>query len=206
MQNNLFNWSEHTWALLDQIGIMLGLLLPIMSLLAAAWAFLKKEQIKHWFSRNQFPHIGQSTDASSRWDGLVFTLSQTETPKWVIKTRSPRYIALLASEQSAENAAQVEQYARQQGVAVITKVLLADPDDLQEIRQEVKHLIMRLQQKGCENIAVDITGGKTTMSLGAFMAAEEAQLPSLYVSSQYDKTLKQVDMRSATLINVSGNS
>ena len=204
MPNTLFNWSESTWAMLDQLSIILSLLLPLFSLVAAGWAFFNKERIKNWLTRNQFPHTGQLAKEGSQWDGLVFTLSNIDTPQWVIKTRKPRYIALISSKQSHKNAEQVEAYAQQLGIEVMNKVILNDPDNLQEIQHETQHLIKGLQKQGCEKIAVDITGGKTTMSLGAFMAAEEARLTSLYVSSQYDKTLKQVDMRSATLIQVSG--
>ena len=54
MPNTLFNWSESTWAMLDQLSIILSLLLPLFSLIAAGWAFFNKERIKklkEWYKK-----------------------------------------------------------------------------------------------------------------------------------------------------------
>ena len=41
-----------------------------------------------------------------------------------------------------------------------------------------------------KEIAVDVTGGKTPMSLGAFMAAEEFAVQTIYITSEFDPSLK----------------
>jgi hypothetical protein len=60
-----------------------------------------------------------------------------------------------------------------------------------------------LQKNGCKNIAVDITGGKVTMSLGAFMAAEEAGVQTIYISTEFDVALKAPRMDTAKIISIS---
>lgn len=52
---------------------------------------------------------------------------------------------------------------------------------------------------GCANIAVNVTGGNVLMSLGAFMAAEEAGKDSLYISADFELRLKKPDMRTARI-------
>ncbi len=206
MQQNLFNWSANTWEVLDQLGILAGLVVSIFSLiltLVALFAYFNKERIKNWLTQNRFPHIGEMTDDETQWDGLIFSISHADTPKWVIESRKPTIIGLLATQQSKASAEEVRQSALAQGVKVLDTIYIDNPDDIKEVQQEALHLISRLQQQSCEHIAVDITGGKTPMSLGAFIAAEEARVTSLYVSSEFDAKLKQVDMRTTKLITVS---
>lgn len=206
MQQNLFNWSANTWDVLDQLGILAGLVVSIFSLiltLVALFAYFNKERIKNWLTQNRFPHIGEMTDDETQWDGIVFSISHAATPKWVIESRKPTVIGLLATQQSKASAEEIRQSALAQGVKVLDMIYIDNPDDIKEVQQETLHLINRLQQQSCEHIAVDITGGKTPMSLGAFIAAEEARVTSLYVSSEFDAKLKQVDMRTTKLITVS---
>lgn len=206
MQQNLFNWSANTWDVLDQLGILAGLVVSIFSLiltLVALFAYFNKERIKNWLTQNRFPHIGEMTDDETQWDGIVFSISHADTPKWVIESRKPTVIGLLATQQSKASAEEIRQSALAQGVKVLDMIYIDNPDDIKEVQQETLHLINRLQQQSCEHIAVDITGGKTPMSLGAFIAAEEARVTSLYVSSEFDAKLKQVDMRTTKLITVS---
>jgi hypothetical protein len=203
MQPNLFNLSDSTWALIDQIGILLGILTSLIPLLGLLWAVFNKERIKRWITRNRFPNVGELTDEELQWDGLIFTVSHAETPLWVIETRLPKTIAMLATEQSQQAAEHIKKIAKQRGIKVLEPVIIKDPDNVKECRWATDRLIVQLKQS-CHAVAVDITGGKTPMSLGAFMAAEEMQIASLYVSSKFDKQLNQVNMRSAKLVTVSG--
>jgi hypothetical protein len=80
---------------------------------------------------------------------------------------------------------------------------VADPNDPAVSRSQVALLLSELHQAGCRKIAVDLTGGKLPMSLGAFMAAEEAGVTSLYVATDFDRYLKVPDMRTAILRQMS---
>ncbi|RMD85019.1 MAG: TIGR02710 family CRISPR-associated protein, partial [Candidatus Dadabacteria bacterium] len=51
--------------------------------------------------------------------------------------------------------------------------------------------------------AVDVTGGKVPMSLGAFMAAEEAGTPSIYVTAEYDARLQRPRAETARVVRLS---
>ena len=60
-------------------------------------------------------------------------------------------------------------------------------DDPEEARSAIHALLEELKRNGISNVAVDLTGGKVPMSLGAFMAAEEARVDSLYVTVSYEQ-------------------
>jgi hypothetical protein len=59
-----------------------------------------------------------------------------------------------------------------------------------------------MRAEGVRNVAVDVTGGKVPMSLGAFMAAEEAALDSLYVTTAWRDG--KPDASTAKLTRISG--
>ncbi|HWO99022.1 MAG TPA: DUF1887 family CARF protein [Methylococcus sp.] len=196
--NELFGWSEATWHLIDQIGILLGLLMGVSWIVGLPLALLKREDIRRWFTRNRFPNVGAELENALRWDALAFTVSHKELPLWVIGTLKPTHIGLIATEASRDTAREIDTYARQRGIDVLT-AHLADPDDPAEARAQTRLILTRLREAGAERIAVDITGGKTPMSLGAFMAAEELGVSSLYVTSDYDAALRRPDMRTAKI-------
>lgn len=93
--------------------------------------------------------------------------------------------------------------ARATSIANAFVVTIDTADDPGETRLAVRQAIERLNAIGCAHIAVDVTGGKVPMSLGAFMAAEEAGKDSLYVSVDYDQQLNKPDMRTARITVVS---
>jgi hypothetical protein len=54
------------------------------------------------------------------------------------------------------------------------------------------HVLTRVKQHSTGVIAVDVTGGKTPMSIGAFMAAEENAADTVYATAEYDASGKPV--------------
>ena len=95
-------------------------------------------------------------------------------------------MALLATSYSHEAAREIAEYACSQGSTVLPVALLPDPDNPAEARNRGKELLDALRVAGCRRRAVDITGGKTPMSVGAFMAAEERGVTSIYVTAPLD--------------------
>lgn len=76
---------------------------------------------------------------------------------------------------------------------------MENPDDPAEARERAQALLHRMRAAGAPRCAVDITGGKTPMSLGAFMAAVEAGVSTLYLASRYDDRLQRPDPHSARI-------
>jgi hypothetical protein len=190
----LFGWSEQAWLMLDQAGILLGNLTLLVSIIGAGWAWLRRESIRRWFTRNRFPEVGGTAEADAEWGALVFTVSMNEqVPRWVLQTLRPRFAAFVASESSRPAADRLAAHARGLGIEVLPARLVADPDDPADTRRETLALLQLVKDKGAGRVAVDLTGGKTPMSLGAFMAAEERQADTLYVTSEYENGKPRMD-------------
>jgi hypothetical protein len=199
MTGNLFGWSDEFWRILDQIGILVGDFTLIVSLFLAGVGFLRRDRIRRWLTRNRFPEVGALDIEGMTWDGIVFTVSHEETPLWVMQQLKPGAVAFIASEQSRASAAKLRETARSLDIGADLPIQTVDPDDPAQSRRAAAALLAKMRQAGAEKLAVDVTGGKTPMSLGAFMAAEECGAGSLYVASQFDSRLKRPDMHTATL-------
>ncbi len=195
----LFGWQAHTWALLDQVSILLGLAMLLISLTGLVWAALSRDRIRRWLQRYRFPVAGSEAGEEETWDALVFTVSRSELPCWVMQQKRPAAVALLATDASADNARSIMDEAKRLGITVIGPKLLSDVDDPAEARDATAWLIRRLREQGSEGIAIDLTGGKTPMSIGAFMAAQEQNCDTLYVTSSYDPKLNRPDSRNASI-------
>jgi hypothetical protein len=203
MSFNPLAWSDDIWLALDRLSILAGNLMFLFAVGGGLWGFFKRDDIRRWFSRNRFPHVGAELAREQHWDALAFTVSHKELPIWVIDTCRPAHLGLIATEQSRTVAEEIAGLARQKGIQVQNPVYLENPDDPAEALVQTRQVLARLRETGAEKIAVDITGGKTPMSLGAFMAAEEMGASTLYVSCGFDAKLNKPDTRSATVIRIS---
>lgn len=199
----LFGWCESTWDLFDKIGILLGLLLALGTIGSLLYGFIKRDEIRRWLNGNRFPRIGGNLEDADKYDGLVITVSKPETPAWVIAQVHPAWIGLIYTKESEKSAQHISEAARRAGVGKILREEIQDPDDPHDTHQAVSSILSRMKEGGIHDLAVDITGGKVPMSLGAFMAAEEHHAASLYVASTFDKELKRPDMNSARLTRIS---
>ncbi|RMF21201.1 MAG: hypothetical protein D6760_09960 [Deltaproteobacteria bacterium] len=194
-------WRDSVWLALDRFGILIGDLF----LLAAIVGVLRRDRVKAWFRRNQFPRIGgvASVDPSNV-AGLLLLVSRLEVPKWLLQELRPQAIALVHTPESRRIADEIATYGAAMGIQCCGDVCVDDPDDPQASHAAVGMLIERLlKQFPREQCAVDTTGGKLPMSLGAFMAAEEAGVPSLYVSADFDARLRRPRPGTARVVRLS---
>lgn len=202
-ERNLFGWSDAVWRLLDQAGILAGDLLMVTSVVAAIAGWLKRDQIRRWFRRNAFPDVGDELlPGDADWDGLVFTVSREDVPRWVMNQSHPRAVAFVCSELSHGVANALAEHAKAIGIRSLL-VRTVEPDDPAEARSAAAASIEALREAGCERLAVDVTGGKLPMSLGAFMAAEERGADTVYVSAEYDSGLKAPKMETTRVLRIS---
>ncbi len=199
MTTNLFGWSDQTWQTFDQFGILVGDIMLIISVGGLVYGFWKRNDIRAWLTRNRFPSIGGSPELT-RWQGLIFTVSRANVPIWVIEQVRPETIGLLITDSSRSEGDIIRTRAAQQGIRVLIRHI-DNPDDPAEVNQKTRELLKLMQESLIQPIAVDITGGKTPMSLGAFMAAEEASADTLYVTAAYKDS--KLDMTTAKIIAIS---
>ncbi len=203
MMNNLFHWSDRTWLVLDQWGILIGLILSAVTVSAFIIGAVKWKSLKGLLSRNSFPDIGQNIDSGQSWDAIIFLVSDQYVPKWIIDQGICRQVGLVASSKSLRVAEEIRKHAEKRGITCLPVSQIENPDSPVDTRRAVAHLLSSLKEKGLVHCAVDLTGGKKTMTLGAFMAAEEFDVESVYVATDYDESLKKPDMATAKMLSVS---
>lgn len=199
----LFGWSEQTWLILDQVGILGAAVTVVLSWTGVALAWFKKDSIRRWLTSNRFPTVGGSPHDVNPWHGLIFTVSREEVPRWVMETIRPSMVGFVASNESRKVSEVLAQVASKLDVRTVETVMLDDPDDPAGARMRTRYLIDFMRARGAISIAVDVTGGKTPTSIGAFMAAEECGVETIYVTSRFDAELKKPDMRTARIVCVS---
>lgn len=190
--------SDASFQALDQVATLLGLVMGSTWLIGLLLACFKPDSLRRWFTRNRFPSIGGRPEID--WQGVVFTVSRAEVPLWVIGQVQPRMLGLLLTSFSEGEAAKIEAEAKQRGITVFTDKV-SNPDDPAEVNQKTKTLLRAMQEEDIQPIAVDITGGKTPMSVGAFMAAEEVGCDTIYVTT--DNKNGKPDMSTASIIAIS---
>lgn len=185
----LFGWSELTWLWLDQAGILSGVVLTVAGIGLAFW---KRKHIWRWVTGRHFRKAGhQIENRAGQWEALVFTISHYDLPSRIIHILQPKMIALVSTREVLDDSRSLIEEARQAGIDALEPVILNDPDNIEESRSQVRHLLNLLLDKGYRHVAVDITGGKKPTSIGAFMAAEEAGAGTLYATAPYDTSLRK---------------
>lgn len=199
----LFWWlggalPAETWILgTDNAGILLGYVLACLAAGGGLTGLIYRAQIRSWWWRNpgrRDSRSGAPLDMAEKVEAIVLPVSRTEQPSWIIEHLQPKYVALLYSEGSREEAFQIEKRYRDRTTFEPTVaemesrgLRLTDAHDLRETKLHAEWLIRHFQDRlrvPRHRIFVDTTGGTKPMSLGAFQAAEEAQVSSIYVQGQ----------------------
>lgn len=199
------NICNDIWFCLERYGIVVGDLLMTITIGAAIYGFIRRESLRGWLVRNRFPDIGGELVAQSEpIDAIVFLVSKTEVPSWVLRQLRPAHVGFVATAQSLKNAQVLDAEARTLGLRVHQTIEINDPDDSATTRQAVMQMISRMRDAQAKEIAVDVTGGKTPMSLGAFMAAEELAVQTIYVATEFDPALNKPLMDTARVMRISG--
>ena len=204
-------FSQETWDFFGHCADLTGSAIGTTTILGLPIAIIGRERIFHWvrakLRRNAFPAPGiTAPDLAKRTKGLVFTVSRAEVPIWVIEQFKPGFVGLVVTTESRKNAATEIQAHCEKASIKIRISREVDKDNIEDTRGEVDQLIgwMISEHKLTPfEIATDVTGGSVPMSLGAFMAAEERQVASIYVTSQFDPALKSISPGSQRTLIVS---
>lgn len=196
-------FDEGTWDALDKLGILLGDSMLVLTLIGAVWGFLRRKDLRQWLQRSlgrgRLPPVGFDRVERQRWDAIAFTISHAEVPIRVLDRHlDVGRVGLIFSEQSRPAAEAIKRFLREHGRPLPEEQVLQNPDDPAEARRKTRFLLDGWRDAGLDCLAVDVTGGKTPMSLGAFLAAKEAGASTLYVTSDYDQ-LRKPDLDSAVV-------
>jgi len=175
--------------LLDYVGIVLGYLIGCFSLSAGLIAYLKRHDIRRWLYRSRFESTGEPFEIDEeKVEAMVIPVSRREQPEWLLRWLNPKKVALICTERTKDTSREIEEKFGNEVVFYPAKVI-KDPDDPDETRQEIKHCLSRFKAEGIHptHIFVDTTGGKVPMSIGAFLAAEEEGVSSIYLVGKVER-------------------
>lgn len=155
----------------------------------------KRNAIMNWIAGHlktrDFKGTGENFDyIEKRVRGIVIPVSRKEQPEWIIRHLKPEYVAFLYTDLSKEYALEltrefsdvVKFYHTAKQIEEKLD-MIKNPDDPLESKNVAKKFIQWLKKEGIneKNIFIDTTGGKVPMSIGAFQAAEEMNVSSIYI-------------------------
>lgn len=153
------------------------------------WGTIKKI-FNNLLSKN-FLGTGENfDDISQKVRGIIIPVSRRQQPEWIIRHLKPEYVAFLYTERSKKDALELTlEFGNKVHFIHTAKEIEAgidmikNPNDPLEVKQLTKKFISKLLKLDIDkrNIFVDTTGGKVPMSIGAFQAAEESGVSSLYI-------------------------
>lgn len=187
-------------SLLDNAGIILGLILACLTSAAGLYALFSRERIRQWFRRPVFLNTGESFQIpEEKVRAIVIPVSRREQPEWILRHLKPEFAGLLYTEKSRDIALQLARDFTGQCRFVVSLAdienrhdMLDDPDDPARVKEMTRKFVRQFMGHGIPNdkIFVDTTGGKVPMSIGAFQAAEEEGVSSIYISGTVDGMIK----------------
>lgn len=124
---------------------------------------------------------------------LIFTIGrQKETVNLSIQNQKPEWLGLICTYQSESVANEI--ISESGLLPEHCQKEIVDPWDILDGRDKVEVLIQWLQRKGLqpEDIVVDLTGGTTPMSVGAFSITDVMGIDTQYIRSRYDENNRPI--------------
>jgi hypothetical protein len=165
-----------------KLSVVLSTVFVGLALVALVFGFARI------LTRQELPLRGDAVAFQVPRRGMIFTVGLTpKTIHMALKHRKPDYLAFICSSKSELLADELADEFRYDEEHV--KKEIVDPQNIKEIRTKTNLILDWLAEKGLEmdEIAVDITGGMTTMSVAVFSVTEDRNVDSQYIRSQYDE-------------------
>lgn len=193
---------------LDNAGILLGYLLACFSIGLGTVALLRRQDIGHrlrqWLKKSRFENVGEQFDG--KVTAIVIPVSHVHQPEWIIRWLTPKYVAFLYTAFPDSQKAVLELLERfgkdvtffpNKEMIARSEFMVEDADDPSESKKRTHFFLQHFLELGVprDEIFVDTTGGKVPMSIGAFQAAEEVGVSSVYVVGNVKGIIKDPKKR-----------
>jgi hypothetical protein len=125
--------------------------------------------------------------------GVIYTAGkQTDTIRFSLDNQKPQYAGFLCSRMSESY---IEDLIKTMGIDESNyQKKPVDPQNVAENRTETQLLVSWMLSRGLKSadIVIDVTGGMTTMSVGAFSMADELKIDTQYIKSDFDENNKPI--------------
>lgn len=192
----------------DKAGIILGYLWTCLTMGIAVYAFFRRQRIAQWFKKSQFSGTGEELGViADKVDAIVIPVSIREQPEWIIRCMKPTVVAFLYTDRSKNVAFELAKSFKEKTKFIPSaeeidneEHLIKNPDDPLETKEKARMFIRRFKAENIQavKIFVDTTGGKVPMSIGAFQAAEEEGVSSVYIVGGYEDPVKGMIIKDPT--------
>ncbi|MEP7009313.1 MAG: hypothetical protein ABJC13_03225 [Acidobacteriota bacterium] len=181
------------YSFFDGTGTVIGWFLSCLTVLVGVAAWFERAALRRWLLNRQFPQVGDDVrDWRSRVEALVIPVSpRREQPEWLIRHLKPSHVSFLYTSESRATAAGLArdfgseslEFSPSYHQIVAAANELKDPNDTREARTQTKLFLERFDRLGIppSRVFVDTTAGKVPTSIGAFQAAEEAAVATIYI-------------------------
>lgn len=158
------------------LQILLEILIAEAAILAVVFVVLTLQR------RQRSPLRGENTAFQHPRKGIIFTVGgQDETLRMSLDQQKPKFVGFICSGQTKEMACTL---SKELGFdSDHSKTEEVDPRDIHEIRIKTELILDWMARKGLQpkDIAIDITGGTKTMTIGVFLVAEDRNIDSQYI-------------------------
>lgn len=182
---NAFVASIFTWDVTKVLLVSLGGLALLAVIFTVRWLI----------TRRQPPMHGENIAFQVPRKGIIFTVGlQKDTVLLAVKHQKPQYFGFICTARSEALTDELMEILCCNDGNSIKK--LVNSNDLKDVRAETGLIIDWMASKGLktQDIAADITGGTTPMSVGVFSMTEERNVDSQYIfCRQYDEKNKCVN-------------
>ncbi len=192
-------FPESVIRVFDNAGIIMGFVGMCLTAAMGLWVWKEKEEVRNFFL-NSPPDLKNFTDIEvDKVQAMIIPVSRKEQPEWILYHLKPNRVKFLYTPKSHAVARELyEKFnsdvigrkidevpeVRKDNVGrEITPGWIKNAFDPEEVYNEVLAMLDQLISDGYskDNIFVDTTGGTVPMSIGAFMAAEEMGVSTVYV-------------------------
>ncbi len=164
--------------------------IAVSAVVVLAWLALARRRARrrrgHW----------READFQSPRRGILFTVGlggvkDGTIADLVVDRLRPEFVGFLLTGE-VENLEQIEEFKRRKGVVVHCERI--DPGDFEGCRRATARALEWLLDQRLErdDLIIDITGGLKNVSLAAFLAAEDYQVETQYIQSDYTQAAKLV--------------
>jgi hypothetical protein len=168
--------------------ILLGVLVAEAAILAAVYVVLMLRR------RQNPPMRGKNTAFEHPRKGLIYTVGgQDDTLRISLEQQKPSFFGFICTDQTKDRANELSKEFSLESDHY--KMEVVDPRGIHEIQVKTELILEWMIKRGLkpEDIAIDITGGTKTMTIGIFLVAEEKHIDSQYIFCQKYLNNKCVD-------------
>lgn len=137
--------------------------------------------------------VGESEAFKVQRRGIIYTVGmQTDTIKFSLENQKPTFTGFLCSKASEPFVNELIKITSVDENKYNKKII--EPQNIVEIRTETNLIIDWMLANGLKpsDIAVDVTGGMTTVSVSAFSIADELNIDTQYIKSEFDDKNKPI--------------